>query len=123
TVSVRLEVLVGPALGVVTPAGSVSLNPTPVNAAVVLLFVIVKVSVEVPFSGMFVGLNALAIEGALSTVMVADAVFPCAVSFEVTLPLVLFFTPVVAPVTVTLIWQLSLHVNAALVQDVCVRDV
>src|SRR5207247_8518585 len=108
TVSVRLEVLVGPALGVVTPAGSVSLNPTPVNAAVVLLFVIVKVSVEVPFSGMLVGLNALAIEGALSTVMVADAVFPCAVSFEVTLPLVLFFTPAVAPVTVTVIWQLAL---------------
>jgi len=92
----------------VTPAGSVSVNPTPVSATVEFGLVIVKVRVLVPFTGMFVGLNDLAIEGGATTVIVADAVLPCAVSFEVTFPLVLFFTPAVVPFTSTFTVQVPL---------------
>jgi len=57
--------------GTVNPAGSVSANPTPVSPAVELGLVIVNVSVEVPFTGMLVGLNALATVGGWTTVNVA----------------------------------------------------
>ena len=62
--------LVSP-LGVATisPAGSASEKATPVSASVFAAgFVIVKVRVEVPLSGMDVGENALAMLGGATTV-------------------------------------------------------
>jgi hypothetical protein len=102
------QVVVGPDVATVNPAGSTSVNPTPVSASAVLGFVIVNVNVEVPLSAIIVGLNALLIDGGASTVMLAVAVLPCGVSFEVTLPLVLFFTPAVVPFTSTLIVHVPL---------------
>src|SRR5258707_693429 len=49
------------------PAGSVSVNATPVSAVLALGFVIVNVSEVVPFRGIVVGLNAFAIDGGAIT--------------------------------------------------------
>jgi len=87
---------------VVNPAGSVSVNPTPVNATVEFGFVIVKVRLVVPFSGILAAPNDLAIVGGATTVTVAVLlVVPVPPSVEVTAPLVLFLTPAVVPVTST----------------------
>src|SRR5438874_2050775 len=111
-VAVPLQVFDNP-FGVATtsPVGKVSVNATPVSATVLAAgFVIVKVSVVVPFSGMLVGLNALAITGGATTVrtavllvvggtttvMDAFAVLPVPPLVEVTCTL-LFFTPPVVP--------------------------
>ena len=61
----------------------------------------VKVSVVVPFSGMVEGLNALAIDGGATTLMLAVAVPPVPPSVEVTLPVVLVCCPAAMPVTLT----------------------
>jgi hypothetical protein len=75
----------------VIPAGNVSVNETPVSAAVFPDgFVMVKLSVELPFGEMAVGENALAIDGGATTVRLAEAVPPAPPSVEVTLPVVLF---------------------------------
>src|SRR5262249_57885832 len=59
------------------PVGSVSLNATPASATVLAAgFVMVKVSVLVPFNGIELGLKALAIDGGATTVSVSLAVFP-----------------------------------------------
>lgn len=71
-------------------------------------FVIVNVSVEVPVGAMELGKKDLLIEGGATTVTDALAVFPVPPFVEVTVPVVLFFTPAVAPVTVTLKVQLPL---------------
>jgi hypothetical protein len=81
---------------------------SPVSPTVVFGFVIVNVSVEVPFKGMLVGLNDLLIDGGATTVIDADAVLPVPPLAADTFPLTLFFTPAVAPVTVTVIRQLPL---------------
>ena len=50
------------------PAGSVSVKATPVSATVFADgLVMVKVSVDVPFTAIVVGLNALAIDGGATT--------------------------------------------------------
>jgi hypothetical protein len=85
----------------VSPVGSVSVNPTPVNAMVSGL-VIVNVSDVVAFSAIVVGLNALAIEGGDTTVRFAEAVLPVPPLVELTAPVVFVYCPAVAPVTVTL---------------------
>src|SRR5579859_274414 len=73
------------------PVGSVSLNATPASAtALAAGLVMVNVSDVVPFSGIVVGLNALAIEGGATTLMLAEAVPPVPPSVEVTFPVVLF---------------------------------
>jgi len=54
------------------PVGSVSLNATPLSATVLPVgLVIVNVSALVPFTGMELGLNPLAIDGGATTVKVA----------------------------------------------------
>jgi len=103
------QVAVGPEVATVNPAGSMSVNPTPVNPTVEFGLVIVKVSVDVPFRGMFVGLDDLLIIGGATTVIVAVLLVPPVPPFAAeTVPVVLFFTPAVAPVTVTVIVQVLL---------------
>src|SRR5215472_17513021 len=86
--------------------GSVSLNATPVRspAAVVFGSLMVKVSVEVPFNGMLVGLNALLIVGGATTVRLAVPVspVPAVVSLPVTL---LLAVPATVPFTFTVTVQ------------------
>src|ERR1700704_5648251 len=85
-----------------SPVGSVSVNATPVSATVLAAgLVMVKVSVVVPFSGIVVGLNALAIDGGATTLMLAEAVPPVPPSVDVTFPVVLFCVPAAMPVTFT----------------------
>jgi hypothetical protein len=85
-----------------SPAGSVSVNATPVSAAVFAAgFVVESVSEVVPFSGMKTAPKALVMEGGASTVRLADAVPPVPPSVEVTFPVVLFLVPAVVPVTLT----------------------
>jgi hypothetical protein len=97
------QVLVSP-FGVATtnPAGSVSLNATPLCATVLAAgLVMVNVSVLVPFSEIELGLNALAIDGGATTVNVSVAVFPVPPLVEDTAPDVLVNEPAVPPVTFT----------------------
>jgi len=64
--------------------------------------VMVKVSVEVPFNGMFAGEKPLLMVGGATTVMVAVLlVLPVPPLVEVMAPVVLFLTPAVVPVTFT----------------------
>src|SRR5262249_8755673 len=102
---------VADAFGTVRPLGSVSVNPTPVSATVVFGLVSVKVRVVVPFSGMVDGLNAFAMAGGATTVMLALPVLPVPPSVEVTCTL-LFFTPADAPVTFTTTVQEPLAARA-----------
>jgi len=100
-VAVPPQLFVNP-LGVATtsPVGNVSVNATPDSATVLAAgLVMVKVSVLVPFTVIVVGLNAFAIEGGATTVMLAEAVFPVPPSVDVTLPLVLFCVPAAMPFT------------------------
>jgi hypothetical protein len=102
-VSVPPQVAVGPELATVSPAGSTSVTATPVSATVEFGFIIVNVSEVVPLGGMFTAPNALLITGGATTVIVAIAVLPVPPFVAVTAPVTLFFTPAVAPVTVTMI--------------------
>ncbi|HKV41952.1 MAG TPA: hypothetical protein VJX67_22300 [Blastocatellia bacterium] len=86
-----------------TPDGSASVNPTPLSASVEFGLVIVNVSVDVPFNAMLAGLNALLIDGADRTVIVAVLLAaPVPPSIELIVPVVLFLTPLVMAVTSTL---------------------
>jgi len=76
-------------LATCTAVGNVSLTPTPVSAVVVFGLVMVRVSVEVPFTPIPVGLNALVMVGAVRTVKVAEAVPPAPPLVELTAPVVL----------------------------------
>ena len=89
------------------PAGSVSLNATPVSATVVLELVMVKLSEVEPFSGMLAAPNALIMTGAPTTLIEALDVLPVPPSVELTVT-ELFFTPAVVPVTLTETVQLAL---------------
>ena len=102
-VAVPPHVLVKP-FGVATtkPAGSVSVNATPVSAtAFAPGLVMVNVSDVVPFSGTKAAPNALAIDGGATTLMLAEAVPPVPPSVDVTFPVVLFCVPAAVPVTFT----------------------
>jgi hypothetical protein len=105
-VTVPLQVLLSP-FGVATtrPAGRLSVKATPLSATLVFGLVMVKVSDVVPFSGMVAAPNALAIDGGVTTVKLAEAVLPVPPLVEVTLPVVLVYCPEAAPVTVTLNWH------------------
>jgi len=85
----------------VSPAGSGSVNPTPVSPTVPLGFVMVKVSRVVLFSRMLDVPNPLVIIGGAATVRVAEAVLPVPPFVELTAPVVLFLTPAVVAVTAT----------------------
>jgi hypothetical protein len=103
------QVIVGPDVTTVKPAGSVSVNPTPVSATVEFGLVIVNVRVEVLPGIMIVGLNAFAIAGGATTVIVAVLLAPPVPPFvALTVPVVLSFTPAVDPVTVTLMVHVPL---------------
>jgi hypothetical protein len=88
----------------------VSLKLTPVNAAVVLGFVTVKLKLVEPFSGMLAAPNALVRVGDATTVMEVLDVFPVPPSVELTVT-ELFFTPAVVPCTFTETVQLALAAN------------
>ena len=93
---------VAEAFATVRPAGSVSVNATPVSGSTLAAgLVMVKVSEVVAFRAMLLGLNTLAIDGGASTLMLAEAVPPVPPSVEVTLPVVLFCVPAAMPVTFT----------------------
>jgi hypothetical protein len=84
------------------PAGSASLNPTPVSATGLAGgLVTVKVAVVVLFSGMVLAAKLWARTGGPSTDTEAVAVLPVPPSAEVTLTLLLLL-PAVVPVTLTL---------------------
>jgi hypothetical protein len=93
-------------LGVETtnPAGSVSVNPTPVKEMPFRL-VRVKVRLVLPLSGTEEAPNALLMVGGPATVKLALAVLPVPPFVEDTLPVVLVFIPAVVPVTFTEIVQ------------------
>jgi hypothetical protein len=82
------------------PAGSVSLNATPVNPTVAFGLLMVKLSEVEPFSGMVAAPNAFEIVGGATTVIEALEVLPVPAFVEVTWTL-LFFTPAVVPWTLT----------------------
>ena len=87
---------------ITSPAGRVSLKPTPVRLAFVFGLPMVKVSEVDPLSGMLAAPNDLLIVGGKGvTVMLAEAVPPVPPSLEVTLPVVLFCCPTAVPVTLT----------------------
>jgi len=89
----------------VRPAGRLSVNATPLRATVELVFVIVKVRLVFPPTGIEAAPNDLDRLGAVATVKVAVLlVVPVPPLVDVTAPVVLFQTPPVAPLTVTLNW-------------------
>src|SRR5581483_2756252 len=93
---------VADAFGTVSPAGKVSVKPTPVRLPEAFEFVIVNVSAVVAPNAIGFGLNAFAIDGgAPVTVIDADAVLPLPPSLEVTALVVAVKLPTDAPVTVT----------------------
>lgn len=89
-------------LTTVSPAGSTSVNATPVSAIELTIgLAIINPRDVVPFTVMSVGLKALAITGGATTNNIALPLLPVPPSFEVTADVVLFFTPAVVPVTFT----------------------
>ena len=82
------------------PAGSTSLNATPVREATALELPRLNDNVAEPPRGMLVALNTLAIVAGVTTVTEALDVLPAPPSVEVTVTL-LFFTPADVPVTFT----------------------
>jgi hypothetical protein len=101
TVNVPLQVLVG-LLGLETtrPAGSVSLNDTPVSPIVFGLLIVNARPVLPPYVILF-DPNDFTIVGGLATVRLAEAALPVPPFVEVTLPVVLVTVPDVASVTFT----------------------
>src|ERR1035438_9064698 len=89
--------------GVLTtsPAGSVSVNATPVTEDPLLGLVMVKLKLVVPFTAMVAAPNAFVMVGEASTVTLAEAVPPVPPSVELIVPVVLFLTPAVVLVTFT----------------------
>ena len=89
-VTVPPQLLVKP-FGVATtrPAGSESLNATPLRASVVFGLLMLKVSDVELFRRMLAAPKALVIVGGVATVRLAEAVFPVPPLVEVTLPVVL----------------------------------
>jgi hypothetical protein len=91
-VTVPLQVLVTFGVEATTrPAGKLSVTAMPLSATLAFGFVMLKVKVLVPFSGIVVGLNALVIVGALATVRFAVAVLPVPPLVEVTAPVVFVY--------------------------------
>src|ERR1700730_6776890 len=90
-------------LGVATiiPPGNASVKATPLSATV-LTWAMVKLRLVVPFMGIRPAPKVWVIEGGTSTVTLAAAVPPVPPSTDVTVPVVLFCTPLAVPVTLTL---------------------
>lgn len=86
------QVLVNPfGVEITIPAGNVSVNATPVSATPFAAgLVIVKLNVETPPGVIPAGVNAFAIDGGATTVILAEAVPPVPPCVDVTFPVVLF---------------------------------
>jgi len=98
----------------VKPAGSVSVNATPVSATVFAVgLVIVNPSDVVPLMLMSEGVNAFAIEGGATTNKAALPVLPVPPSFDVTADVVLLTVPAAVPVTLTENVQEAVAANVA----------
>jgi len=95
-------------LNICTPAGRLSVNPTPVSGEV-FAFMIVndRVDVLVAPTPIVEGVNDFEITGADATVKEALAVPPVPPLVELIAPVVLFFTPEVVPVTLTVTVQVA----------------
>jgi hypothetical protein len=83
------------------PEGRVSLNPTPVTPALLVFLTVNDKLVLPPVSGIEAAPNVLLTVGGAITVRLAEAVPPVPASFDVTLPVVLLYTPAAVPVTFT----------------------
>jgi hypothetical protein len=101
-------------LGVETtsPAGSESVNPTPLSATVPLELLIVNVRLVLEFSGIVVAPKTSARLGGATTVRLADAAPPFP-SLDAKALLILFLIPAVMPVTLTENVQLAVLATAA----------
>ena len=85
-----------------SPAGSVSVKPTPVSGmGFTGGFVRVKVKVVGVPGAIEVGENVLTIVGGATTSRLAEAALPAPASLETTAEVVLFLVPAVVPVTFT----------------------
>ena len=111
-VAVPLQEFVSP-FGVATtrPAGRLSVNANPDRATPEFGLVIVIVRLVVPFNGIVAAPKALEIVGGLATVRLALAVPPEPPESEPIALVVLFLTPEVVPVTLTV----SVHVVLVLI--------
>jgi hypothetical protein len=97
------------------PAGSASVNATPIRPTVFATgFVTVTVNEVDALNEMLAAPNAFAIEGGATTVTLADAVPPVPPCVDVTAPVVLFCAPAVIPVTFTVKLQDALAANVPL---------
>lgn len=72
-----------------TPPGKLSVTLMPLRDTLLFGFVMVKLNVLLPFSGMLLGLKDLLIVGGLATVSVADAAVPLPPSVELMGPVLL----------------------------------
>ncbi len=96
----------------VTPAGRLSVKPTPVRGtAFAAWLVIVKLRVELPFSTIVLGVNAFVMDGGggIPTWIVAFAVSPLPPSIEVIVLVTLVCVPMAVPITLIV----KLHVAPA----------
>lgn len=101
-------------LATLSPVGRVSVKATPLRATLLAAgLVMVKFSEVVAPREMAEGLKTLAIEGAATTVMLAEAAGPLPPSLELIVLVVLFCTPAAVPVTFTLKVQELLAVSVA----------
>ena len=71
-----------------SPAGKLSVNATPLSAALELGFETLNVSDVVPFEGIVAAPKTFAIVGGLATVRLAVAVLPVPPLVELTVPVV-----------------------------------
>ena len=116
-VRVPLQVLLALGFAATTrPFGNVSVKATPLSARLALLFVMLNVSVVVPFNGIELAVKLLVMDGAEPTVRLADAVLPVPPLVDVTAPGgIVCSSPKLAPVTVTLNWHCPPAAMVALV--------
>ena len=83
------------------PGGRLSVNPIPVSVTFGAFgFLIINVSVVIPFSGMLLAPNIFVMLGGATTVVVAVEVFPVPPFVETTVTLTVF-APAVVPCTAT----------------------
>ena len=107
-----------PGVATIIPAGRVSTKPTPISAAMLLGFAIVKLTVVVPPGTNLLGAKLLLMTGGAITVRLAFEVLLLP-SGEVAVT-ELFFTPAVIPVTFTV--KLQLVPGASIAPDRLIID-
>jgi hypothetical protein len=111
-------------VGTDSPVGSVSVKVIPVSPKLVLGLVSVNVRLVVPPTGIPAAPNPLVIVGGAATVTVAVLLVPPVPPLvDETVPVVLFLTPEVVPVTVTLNVQVPLAATVAPVSTIILLPV